>query len=190
MSTFLLTPYPSQLPLTISLPVSVRPDRSATPPPSNSRLGISLEPSAFSSTISTVTSPAIVAPKPFHPHPSEPNVRHPQQSRGAPSAPSPPLDPTVSHPRSLSQNVPVSSAPEVSIEFYVDDESLSSVEKIYLFCRSQITMHRFVVCLTRLSLPTNLAQSLHLSFSSYVSSRCLTIRRCRICPTSSECSRR
>ncbi|KAF8488785.1 armadillo-type protein [Gautieria morchelliformis] len=125
--------------------ISVQLDSSATPPPSNSRLGISLE-SAFSSAVPTSAPPAIIAPKPLRPNPSDHHPTIQQQSQTRPSAPSPPpLDPNVSYSRHLATGVPASPTPDPSLEIYVDDEGLSSVEKIYLFCRSTVTMHRVFI---------------------------------------------
>ncbi|KIJ34695.1 hypothetical protein M422DRAFT_263260 [Sphaerobolus stellatus SS14] len=90
-----------------------------------------------------VPSSLIHCPIPYHP--VTPVVQDPSSSVYDESGA---LGPGLLDPNALDSVFPTDSPPpmsDVSLDVYVDDENLSSVERIYLLCRSRETMHRVFV---------------------------------------------
>ncbi|KAF8580913.1 hypothetical protein K439DRAFT_1619480 [Ramaria rubella] len=136
----------------------------AVPSPSAAtRPGLSVYTSSSLNSLVSPASPSLSSlptspPCPDPSHSPQTNPDFPQQPLAGTSAPSPPpLDPDASicaFPQDLTDVVPLPNA-EVPLELYVDDEGLSSLEKIYIFCRSKVTMRRLVCLRPASKLPHN-----------------------------------
>lgn len=193
-------------------PISVVPQRPLAParittPPSRIHL-------TYPQVLGAFALPLIISPSPgenpldspplsptlsFHTAPSTP-VTSPQGEDPPPDPPpvpifgnsTPPSPPRINLPSIASveiETIPspeVLSSPDFALDFTLDDEGLSTLEKIYLFSRSRSAHHRYALRSSdhqKLLRSNYRAQGIYFTCSTSIPSAGIAYRSCRVCST-------